>query len=139
MICVSIPLVAVSQRWDLVVLSVAFHCIVLGLFLATAAVPRKRIANLPNGALAAFFVALYAEMYGLPLTLVLLQPLMPTWLAAGFYPPPLLLRFVGSAVIIVGFGLVYLGWRSIHRQRGQLVRGASTGTCGIPSTSGSWC
>jgi methanethiol S-methyltransferase len=113
---------AVWHRWDLVVLSIVFHCVVLGLFLATAAMPRKRLLNLPNGALAAFFVALYAEMYGVPLTLVLLQPVMPKWLAAHLYAPPLPVRFLGSAVIIVGFGLVYLGWRFIHYNRGGLVQ-----------------
>jgi methanethiol S-methyltransferase len=113
---------ATWHRWDLVALSVVFHCVVLGLFLITAAIPRKRAANLPNGALAAFFVALYAEMYGLPLTLLLLQPVMPVWLAANLYAPPLPVRFLGSAVIVVGFGLVYLGWRAIHANRGGVVR-----------------
>jgi methanethiol S-methyltransferase len=110
------------ERWDLVAISVVVHLAVLGLFLASAAVPRRRLVNRPNGMLAAFFVALYAEMYGVPLTLYMLQPVLPGRLGLIDYPPPLALRLVGSGLILVGFYLVFLGWRRVHRSGGRLVQ-----------------
>lgn len=109
------------HRWDLVVLSVAVHVVVLALFLAGSSLPRLKLVNRPNGMLAAFFVALYAEMYGLPFTLYLAQPLLPGRLALISYPPPLPLRFLGSAFIMVGFFLVFFGWKRIHRAKGRMV------------------
>jgi methanethiol S-methyltransferase len=110
------------DRWDLVAISVVVHLAVLGLFLASSALPRRKLVNRPNGMLAAFFVALYAEMYGVPLTLYMLQPLLPGRLSLIEYPPPLALRLMGSVFILVGFYLVFLGWRRVHRSGGHLIQ-----------------
>lgn len=106
-------------RWDLLALSLVFHVAVLGLFIAGAVLPRHRVVNVPNGALLAFLVALFAEMYGLPLTVYLLQPLVP--LGDLFYPVPLAVRLLGSAFMLAGFLLVFAGWRLIYRAPGRVV------------------
>jgi len=107
------------DRWDLVAISLVFHVGVLGLFLATAALPRYKVASLPNGMLLAFLVALFAEMYGLPLTVYLLGPLLPG--GDLFYPVPMVMRIAGSVLMFVGFLLVFLGWRVVFRSDGALV------------------
>jgi protein-S-isoprenylcysteine O-methyltransferase Ste14 len=109
------------DRWDLVVLSIVVQGVILGLFLTTSVLPRGKVVNPPNGMLAAFIVALYVEMYGAPLTFYLVQPLLPGRLDLISYPPPLPMRFAGSVVILLGFFLVFLGWRVIFRSRGTLV------------------
>lgn len=109
------------DRWDLVILSIVVQGIILGLFLATSVLPRGKVVNPPNGMLAAFIVALYVEMYGAPLTFYLVQPLLPGRLDLVPYPPPLPMRFAGSVIILIGFFLVFLGWRFIFRSRGELV------------------
>lgn len=107
------------DRWDLVAVSLVFHVGVLGLFLATAALPRYKLASLPNGMLVAFLVALFAEMYGLPLTVYLLGPLLPG--GDLFYPVPLAMRLSGAVLMFAGFMLVFLGWRLVFRSEGRLV------------------
>ena len=133
---VSVATWALYHRWDLVVVSIGFQGVVLGLFLATSALPRRRLANAPNGMLAAFLVALYTEMYGLPLTLYLLQPLLPGRVDVLSYPPPLALRLAGSAIILAGFMLVFLGWRVVHRSRGRLVESGIYGRIRHPQYVG---
>lgn len=108
------------HRWDLVAVSAAVHLVViLGFLLASTGKGRRRLVNKPNGVLSAFIVALYVEMYGLPLTLVALQPLLPGRLLIGPYPPTTPVRVVGSLLILGGFLLVAFGWRRIHQAQAK--------------------
>lgn len=105
-------------RWDLVIISIAIHLIVFLLFIGTAMAGPKRPMNMPRNIFVAFLVSLYFEMYGIPLTLYLIQPLAGEKLGlANFYPIPTFLRIIGSVLILTGFILIYLGWRKIHYSR----------------------
>jgi len=115
---------AVYGDWDLTLVNVALFSIFL-LFLPF----RRKVKRLPSSVYVAFIVAMFAEMYGFPLTIFTL-----TWLFG--YQNPLthetghLLPFIGhdtighrmtEAMIIAGVLLIALGWQKIHNAQGKLV------------------
>ncbi len=78
-----------------------------------------------KGAFLAFVIALMTEMFGWPLVLFLVSPLVeipriaPAWFdAVGHWPAR-----VGTAVSLVGILLVAWGWRQIHRADGLVSDG----------------
>jgi protein-S-isoprenylcysteine O-methyltransferase Ste14 len=81
-----------------------------------------------KGAFAAFIIALMTEMFGWPLILFLVAPLVEvpqiarSWMdAVGHWPAQ-----VGTFVSFLGLALVAVGWQQIHRQvrgGGGLVTG----------------
>lgn len=107
-------------QWHLVGISVLMHLMVFGLFIAGTQVRGKVRSGRAQGAFVAFIVALYAEMYGVPLTVYLLAPVLG-FSPVLFYPPPLGLRLLAGVLVFAGFLLVYLGWREVHRAGGRLV------------------
>ena len=114
----------VAGRWDLVAVSIIVHVALLVLFVLGAhrrPPVRGAIDRRPTGALLAFIIALYAEMYGLPLTAYLATAIVGGSLLGPLYPVPLPVRVLGSAMIFVGFLAIYFGWRAIHRSGGALV------------------
>lgn len=109
-----------SGQWHLVGMSVLMHLLVFGLFVASTQVRGRVSSRAAQGAFVSFIVALYLEMYGLPLTVYLLSPLFG-FSPLLFYPPPLVLRLAGGVLAFAGFMLVYLGWRAIYFAGGALV------------------
>lgn len=78
-----------------------------------------------KGAFLAFVIALMTEMFGWPLLLFLLSPLVdipsvaPAWFdAVGHWPAR-----VGTAISFVGLALVAVGWHQIHRAEGLVKTG----------------
>lgn len=86
--------------------------------------PTKHIWK-AQGTFVAFVIALMTEMFGWPLLLFLLSPLVnipliakPYFRALGHWPAA-----VGTAVSILGLLLVAVGWIKIHRAEGLVTTG----------------
>jgi protein-S-isoprenylcysteine O-methyltransferase Ste14 len=107
------------NRWDLVVVSAVVHVFVLAVFVGSAFMKPKKGFVKGNGILIAFIVALYLEMYGIPLTIFLLQPILTEVFAGSIYPSSFSLRIIGSILILIGFLLIYFGWREIYHNKEQ--------------------
>ena len=78
-----------------------------------------------QGTFIAFAIALMTEMFGWPLLLYLLSPLVdvptiaPDWFGTvGHWPAT-----IGTAVSFIGLALIALGWRQIHRASGLVSTG----------------
>lgn len=120
--------------WSLVVVNVALFAFFLLSFLT----PLKKREWRSMGATLAFFVALFTEMYGFPLTIYILTgvfgskyPVLNPFSHASGH---LLLTFVGggpvmmtiihlisNGLVIIGFAIMWKGWKLIHGAKGRLV------------------
>lgn len=107
-------------RWDLVAISIVVHLIFLFFFISSSFVRPKKVDFRSKGILVGFVVALYFEMYGIPLTIFLLQPFFSNILLT-IYPVPFITRIIGSGLILAGFVVIYLGWKKIHLKEAGLV------------------
>ncbi|MGE5306166.1 MAG: methyltransferase family protein [Alphaproteobacteria bacterium] len=117
--------------------------------------PRRPKEWTGAGLAAAFFISLFTEMFGVPLTIYLLAPLLGVdprffgmyeshlWayllaqsgiisLKAGVF----LVMLVSTALLIVGFILLVLGWKQVYRGRGRLVATGLYGKLRHPQYAG---
>lgn len=118
------------DNWGFAILNIIFF----GIFILFTQV-RKRLARLPTSIYLAFIVALYAEMYGFPLTMYIF-----TWLfgynnvytlgqlLAGLIGENLfaiifhiIILPVSNIIILIGILLIIFGWRKIFKAKGELV------------------
>jgi len=119
-------------NWGLVATMVIISLFVLFRFIPM----RTRMDKRSGGALIAFLVALFTEMYGFPLTIYLLGhfvgieiPLdhvsghllgdLISWLGLG--NGWLIVMVLSNVLLILGIWLVSAGWELIHESSGELV------------------
>ena len=106
------------QRWDLVLVSVVLFIAFLYF------IPFRRKADWKaHGVYGAFIIALFAEMFGIPLTIYFVSSYF-SWL--NFQDS--FLAYMDSTgmpigLVITGFGvlLVLLGWKRVYKAQGGLV------------------
>lgn len=118
-------------NWIAMVISIAFFL----LFTLSFLVPLKRREWHSAGMYSAFIIALFTEMFGFPLTIYLLSPLVGSSLsfehslghllgvALGGGAWLIMVCLLGSLLMLGGFILIYSGWRKVYRAKGELVTG----------------
>ena len=116
---------------------IAITMIVVSLFFIFKFIPMKtKLGKRSGGALIAFVVALFAEMYGFPLTIYLLGHFVGleipfdhisghllgdflTWLGLG--NGWAIVMVLSNVLIILGIWLVSAGWEHVYQSQGELV------------------
>jgi methanethiol S-methyltransferase len=92
---------------------------------------RTKVEWRSKGAFAAFVLALMAEMFGIPLLLYILSPVMRISYYAkhqgGWLNNPLIFGWNGAVIgvwlTLIGMIIVIFGWQQIHRAKGLVTSG----------------
>ncbi len=118
--------------------SVLANIIVFSLFAFSAFKPKTKRDWRTLGAFMAFLVALFSEMYGVPLTIYFLTSILGNkypvldpyihlnghlWVAlsGGSTTVYYILHPLSNILIILGLIVISLGWKAIHAGQGELV------------------
>lgn len=120
--------------WSFVAINALFFII----FAASFLLPRRKREWRSLGVFSAFVVALFAEMYGFPLTIYFLTSLLGSsypatkpfshtrghlWATLTGWKYATLICTFGSLLMLAGLFLLGAGWKRIHRAKGELVTG----------------
>jgi protein-S-isoprenylcysteine O-methyltransferase Ste14 len=92
---------------------------------------RTKVEWRSKGAFTAFILALMAEMFGIPLLLYILSPVMRILYYAkhegGWLNNPLIFGWNGAVIgvwlTLIGMIIVIIGWHQIHRAKGLVTTG----------------
>ncbi len=120
--------------WSLVVINIALFAFFILSFLT----PVKKREWRSMGATLAFFVALFTEMYGFPLTIYILTGILGSkypalnpfshasghlWLTFFRGGPAMMtiIHLISNGLAFIGFVIMWKGWKLIHGAKGGLV------------------
>lgn len=118
--------------------SVLFNIVMFGAFVYLAFKPQTKRDWRTLGAFTSFLVALFAEMFGFPLTIYILTSLLGSkypvldpfthfnghlWVAfaGGSKTVYSILHPLSNLFIFLGLAIIVVGWRGIHGGNGELV------------------
>jgi protein-S-isoprenylcysteine O-methyltransferase Ste14 len=120
--------------WSLVIVNVGLFAFFIISFLT----PVKKREWRSMGATLAFFVALFTEMYGFPLTIYILTGILGSkypalnpfshasghlWLTflGGGAVMMTVIHLISNGMVVIGFAIMWQGWKLIHGAKGGLV------------------
>lgn len=135
--------------WFLVFVNVGLFTFFILSFLT----PIKKREWRSMGVTLAFFVALFTEMYGFPLTIYVLTGILGSkypalnpfshaaghlWLVflGGGAGTMAVIHLISNGMVFVGFAIMWKGWRLIHAAKGELVTGGPYAYVRHPQYSG---
>lgn len=135
--------------WSLVVVNAALFVFFILSFLT----PVKKREWRSMGVTIAFFVALFTEMYGFPLTIYILTGILGSrypvlnpfshasghlWLTffGGGAAMMNVIHIISNGLVIIGFVIMWKGWKLIHGAKGELVTGGPYANVRHPQYSG---
>ena len=121
--------------WSLVIVNVALFAFFILSYLA----PVKKREWRSMGITLAFFVALFTEMYGFPLTIYIITGILGSrypalnpfshasghlWLAflGGGALMMTVIHLISNGLTIIGFVIMWKGWKLIHGAKGGFVK-----------------
>ena len=89
--------------------------------------PTKHIWK-SRGTFAAFVIALMTEMFGFPLFIFLLSPLVNVPEVGEIFEEGFKIfgqkpALVGTAISFIGLAIIAIGWSQIHRAKGMVIKG----------------
>jgi len=120
--------------WSLVLVNIGLFAFFIISFLA----PVKKREWRSMSVTLAFFVALFTEMYGFPLTIYILTGVLGSrypalnpfshasghlWLTflGGGAVMMTVIHIISNGLVIIGFAIMWKGWKLIHGAKGELV------------------
>ena len=120
--------------WSLVIVNIGLFAFFILSFLR----PAQKREWRSMGATLAFFVALFAEMYGFPLTIYILTGFLGSkypalnpfshasghlWLAflGGGVAMMTIIHIISNGLVFIGFMIMWKAWKLIHGAKGELV------------------
>ncbi|MEK6690949.1 MAG: isoprenylcysteine carboxylmethyltransferase family protein [Nitrospirota bacterium] len=117
---------------------VAVNVILFAFFILSFLAPIKKREWRSMGATLAFFVTLFTEMYGFPLTIYILTGVLGSkypalnpfshasghlWLTflGGGATMMTVIHIISNGLVFIGFAIMWKGWKLIHGAKGGLV------------------